>query len=64
MDIHTAETWQIQSGARQDQAVGDDHEDVGLPSAQIGPIRICLQRSGLRDGHPVLQRCELYGACS
>jgi hypothetical protein len=61
MDIHAAQPRYIQNGARQYQAVGDDHQNVRLPADQSRSIRLILQRSGLGDGYASLQGCELHG---
>jgi hypothetical protein len=61
MDIHAAQPGYIQNGARQYQAVGDDHQNLGLPAHQSRSIRLILQRSGLGDGYASLQGRKLYG---
>ena len=62
MDVHAAQARYIQNGARQYQAVGDDHQNVWLPTDQSRSIRLILQRSGLGDGYAPFQGRKLYGA--
>ena len=64
MDVHTAQARQIQGGAREDQTVRHDDQDIGLPRGKLRPIGWRLQRDGLGDRDTALQGRELHGAGS
>jgi hypothetical protein len=64
MDVHTTEARQIQGGAREDQTVSHDDQDIRLPRRKLRPIGWRLQGDGLGDRDTVLQGRELHGAGS
>jgi hypothetical protein len=63
MDVHAAEAWQIESGARQDETVGHDDQDIRQPTRELRPVRLRLQCHGLGNRYTALQGRQLYRAC-
>ena len=56
MHIDATQPWRVEYALRQDQSVGGDHHQIGLPFGQL-ELRIgILQRRGLADRDVVLQR--------
>ena len=62
MDVHAAESGQIQNHLRQDEPIGHHHQHVGAPGFE-GEALVCpSEAAGLRDGQPQGLRGHLHRA--